>query len=70
MDEQSYRGTCYRAANWIEVGHTTGRGRMDRAHQRHGNAPKRIFLYPLVKNVRARLVDDKRKSIAKSMDNA
>lgn len=70
VDEQSYRGTCYRAANWIEVGHTTGRGRMDRAHQRHGNAPKRIFLYPLVKNVRARLVDDERKSIAKSMDNA
>jgi len=27
-------------------------------------------LYPLVKNVRARLVDDERKSIAKSMDNA
>ena len=26
-----FRGTCYRAANWIHVGQTTGRGRMDRA---------------------------------------
>lgn len=58
VDEQHYRGTCYRAANWIDVGHTTGRGRMDRAHQRHGNAPKRIFLYPLVPDVRARLASE------------
>src|SRR5487761_2520016 len=37
---------AYRAANWIEVGRTAGRGRQDRA----GNAalePKRVLLYPL-----------------------
>ncbi len=57
VDEQYYRGTCYRAANWIDVGQTTGRGRMDRAHQRHGTAPKRVYLYPLVKNAPTRLVE-------------
>ena len=39
-------GTSYRAANWIEVGLTAGRGRQDRHHK--GDVPqKRIFLYPL-----------------------
>ena len=70
VDEQHYRGTCYRAANWIDVGHTTGRGRMDYAHQHHGSAPKRIFLYPLVKAARARLVNGEEKRHYKSMDNA
>lgn len=50
-----YAGHCYRAANWIEVGHTTGRGRDDRDHQRHGHAIKRILLYPLCKNAPQRL---------------
>jgi hypothetical protein len=57
VDEQYYRGTCYRAANWIDVGQTTGRGRMDRAHQRHGTAPKRVYLFPLVNNVPTRLIE-------------
>jgi hypothetical protein len=57
VDEQYYRGTCYRAANWIDVGQTTGRGRMDSDHQRHGHAPKRIYVYPLAKNAPARLRD-------------
>ena len=61
VDEQYYRGTCYRAANWIDVGLTTGRGRMDCAHQRHGSAPKRIFLYPLVPDARAKLAKEERR---------
>jgi hypothetical protein len=60
VDEQHYRGTCYRAANWIEVGQTKGRGRMDCAHQRHGRTPKRIYVYPLAKNALARLRDDEK----------
>jgi len=47
-----YRGTCYRAANWLELGTTQGRGRMDRANQRQGACPKQVFVYPLVKNAR------------------
>ena len=32
VDAARFRGTCYRAANWIYIGQTTGRGRMDREH--------------------------------------
>jgi len=39
-----FAGTCYRAANFVEVGHTQGRGRQDRRNQR-GLPVKRIFVY-------------------------
>ena len=47
VDAARFPGTCYRAANWIEVGITQGRGRMDRTGQAQGRSPKHIFLYPL-----------------------
>jgi hypothetical protein len=47
-------GTCYRAANWIYVGQTQGRGRMDRTHQARGSC-KDILLYPLQSHWRERL---------------
>ena len=47
-----FRGTCYRAANWIYVGQTQGRSRNDRAH-RLRVAPKAIYLYPLTPRFRA-----------------
>ncbi|MEN8176677.1 MAG: Druantia anti-phage system protein DruA, partial [Pseudomonadota bacterium] len=34
VDNSRFTGHCYRAANWIDVGLTTGRGRQDREHQR------------------------------------
>jgi hypothetical protein len=55
VDPTRFDGGCYRAANWITVGQTTGRGRMDRHSQRMGAAPKRVLLYPLVKDAAARL---------------
>ncbi|MCP4691382.1 MAG: DUF4338 domain-containing protein [Desulfobacterales bacterium] len=55
VDQRRYHGGCYRAANWIPVGETTGRGRMDRTHQRHGAEVKTVMLYPLVKNAAHRL---------------
>jgi hypothetical protein len=58
VDAQRFHGTCYRAANWIHVGQTTGRGRMDREHKTHGQAVKDIYLYPLVRNMRQRLCAD------------
>ena len=45
--EAAQLGTCYRAANWIALGATSGRGRMDRPHQRHGLATKQVFVYTL-----------------------
>ena len=58
VDAARFRGTCYRAANWIHLGQTTGRGRMDRAHKAHGRAVKDIYVYPLVRHVRQRLCRD------------
>ena len=58
VDAQRFRGICYRAANWIRVGQTQGRGRMDREHQAHGLAPKDIYLYPLCRNTQQRLCHD------------
>lgn len=55
VDAQRFRGTCYRAANWIYVGQTAGRGRMDREHKAHGQAIKDIYVYPLVRDARQRL---------------
>jgi len=58
VDASRFRGTCYRAANWIHVGQTTGRGRMDREHRNHGQAIKDIFVYPLVRDARRHLCGD------------
>ena len=51
VDSSRFPGTCYRAANWICVGETTGRGRMDRQHQAH-NPAKLIFVLPLHRDCR------------------
>jgi hypothetical protein len=50
VDATRFRGTCYRAANWISVGQTAGRGRMDQQHKAHGQAVKDIYLYPLMRD--------------------
>jgi hypothetical protein len=55
VDPTRFRGTCYRAANWIYIGQTAGRGRMDREHKAHGKAVKDIYVYPLAPAVRQRL---------------
>ena len=60
VDAARFRGTCYRAANWIPVGQTAGRGRMDREHRGHGKAVKDIYVYPLVHDARQRLCSDPR----------
>ena len=54
IDPQRFAGTCYRAANWIELGLTTGRGKDDLTHR--ANRPiKRVLGYALVKDFRQRL---------------
>lgn len=57
VDSSRFRGTCYRAANWIHLGQTQGRGRMDRDHQAHGRAVKDIYVFPLCRDVRQRLCE-------------
>jgi len=58
VDAARFRGTCYRASNWIHLGQTAGRGRMDREHAAHGAAVKDIYVYPLVRNAPQRLCED------------
>lgn len=52
VDVEKYRGTCYQAANWVKLGLTAGRGRMDRQHK-HLSSPKQIYMYPLRRDFRA-----------------
>lgn len=46
VDSSRFQGTCYRAANWILLGETKGRGRMDRFHTEQ-DGPKLVYVYPL-----------------------
>jgi hypothetical protein len=55
VDSTRFKGTCYRAGNWILLGKTQGRGRMDRANQAGGRAVKDIYIYPLCCDARQML---------------
>lgn len=52
---ERYRGTCYRAANWVLLGRTTGRGKDDRDHRGPNRPVKDVLCYPLVADFRERL---------------
>jgi hypothetical protein len=51
VDPQYFDGTCYRAANWIWLGMTSGKG-LVRQGKNYKTSPKKIFVYPLVDNFR------------------
>jgi hypothetical protein len=55
VDPARFRGTCYRAAGWLEVGHTLGFGKTNRSYRHHG-VPKMILVRPLAPNAVQRLV--------------
>jgi len=55
IDKKRFKGTCYKAANWIHMGKTTGRGRMDRDNTQQGAAVKEIYVYPLTSRFRQKL---------------
>jgi hypothetical protein len=49
-----FHGSCYKAANWVYVGRTTGRGRNDTSHE--ADIPlKDVYLYPLTKRFEQKL---------------
>ena len=51
IDPGRFRGTCYRAANWILLGHTTGRGKDDQTNK--PNRPiKEVLGLPLTPRFR------------------
>jgi hypothetical protein len=49
--KDKYRGTCYRAANWICVGETKGRGKKG-VRSKAALPIKSVWLYPLTKDYR------------------
>lgn len=53
VDGSRYDGGCYKAANWIHVGQSKGRGR--NGARDAGKSRKDIYLYPLVEEVRERM---------------
>ena len=57
VERARFRGVCYRAANWIHVGTTTGRTRNDPDHSIRVGL-KDVYLYPLTKRFREALCRD------------
>jgi hypothetical protein len=51
VDPERYRGTCYRAANWMVLGRTTGRGKDDHTN-RVNRSIKQVLGYPLTPRFR------------------
>ncbi len=54
VDRSRFVGTCYRAANWVHVGQTTGRSRNDR-HWSLRVPVKEVYVYPLTRTFRQEL---------------
>ncbi len=54
VDQNRFKGTCYKAANWIRIGQTKGRSRQDR-YTKMKVPIKDIYLYPLTSCFKKRL---------------
>ncbi len=60
---EKYKGTCYRAANWIQIGITKGYG-VGKEEKARNSRAKAVFLYPLDRNFREILCSNINKSPA------
>ncbi len=56
VDSERFKGICYQAANWIFLGKTTGRGKLDQT-RKPNRSIKDVYGYPLVRQFRERLSD-------------
>ncbi len=54
VERDRFKGICYRSANWVHVGETQGRGRMDR-HRTYSAPIKDVYIYALQRNARKQL---------------
>jgi hypothetical protein len=54
VDTTRFRGTCYRASNWLYLGETAGRSKRGNAYL-HGGTRKALFVYPLRRHATRRL---------------
>src|SRR6516225_8575475 len=51
VDPERFRGTCYRAANWVMMGKTTGRGKQSNSYIPNRSI-KEVLGYPLTRRFR------------------
>ena len=51
VERDRFTGCCYKASNWVCVGETKGRGKLDRYHEQKLPV-KTVWLYPLKKDFR------------------
>jgi len=56
VDTTRYRGTCYRAANWLYLGETAGRSKRGNNYL-YGGTKKALYVYPLERHATRRLRD-------------
>ena len=56
VEQHRFKGTCYKAANWVRVGQTKGTAKRGHDHLFHGNI-KDVYLYPLRKDFRKKLLN-------------
>jgi hypothetical protein len=59
VDQDRFAGISYQASNWIYVGQSQGHAKKGNRYHYHGQ-PKAIYLYPLHRNFRRKLLDDPR----------
>jgi hypothetical protein len=59
VDTTRFRGTCYRAANWLYLGQTAGRSKRGNTYS-YGGSKKALFVYPLRRNAARWLQDENR----------
>jgi hypothetical protein len=56
VNPERFKGTCYKAANWIYLGKTTGRGKNDQT-KKPNRSIKAVWGYPLCRDFRDRLCE-------------
>jgi len=59
VDSRYFKGTCYKASNWLHLGHTRGSSKQGKGYRYHGS-PKEIYLYVLEPDFR-RIIDCRQK---------
>lgn len=57
VERDRFKGTCYKAANWINIGSTCGRGRQDTRHE-NAVAVKDVYVMPLGNDIWTSLCEE------------
>lgn len=68
VEKDLFKGSSYRAANWVRVGESRGRGRQD-GHNQWALAVKEIYVYPLGVEARKKLCKSEAESIRQEREH-